>query len=160
MSSRSVLIVDGAVERPASWTFADLAGFDQAEQVDDVSRFPSKKSGDGVTLEAILRRVGPRPDAAYLTLHASRDDFHASVPLGPIRGEGVIVYRLGDGPLPDEKGGPFRFLIRDPSACHTSELDDCANVKFVDRIELTVGKGRDTRPSDDQQHEALHAAEA
>lgn len=156
MSSAIVLRVDGAVDRPSVWTFEDFAAFDEADQVRDVSRFPSRKQGDGVSLESLLSRVSPRPEAGYLTLHASRDDFHASVPLDPILKEGVIVYRLGDGPLPEDKGGPFRFLIRDPSACHTSELDDCANVKFIDRIELTVGKGQDTRPTDDAEHEALH----
>jgi hypothetical protein len=50
----------------------------------------------------------------------------------------------------------IRFLIRDPSACHTSELDDCANVKYLSRIELSVRKGRDTRPADEGQHAALH----
>ena len=159
MDDQATLRVDGAVERPASLTFDDLARFNDTEQVHDVSRFPSRKSGDGVTLEAVLSRVGLRPEASYLTLHASRDDFHASVPLAPIQEQGVVVYRLGDGPLPEEKGGPFRFLIRDPSACHTSELDDCANVKYIDRIELTIGKGRDTRPSDDTEHEALHASQ-
>lgn len=156
----NVLIVDGAVDRPARWTYHDLTAFDEAEQVRDVSRFPSRKSGDGVTLEAILARVQPKPEANYLTLHASRDDFHVSVPLAPIRAEGVVVYRIDDGPLPRSQGGPIRFLIRDPSACHTSELDDCANVKFLDRIELSVHKGRDTRPSNDAAHEALHAGEA
>ena len=53
-------------------------------------------------------------------------------------------------------GGPIRFLIRDPAACHTGELDDCANVKFVDRIELTVAKGRDTRAEDDAEDDKLH----
>ena len=154
-----VLIVDGAVDRPARWTYHDLTAFDEAEQVRDVSRFPSRKSGDGVTLEAILARVQPKPEADYLTLHASRDDFHVSVPLAPIRAEGVVVYRIEDGPLPRSQGGPVRFLIRDPSACHTSELDDCANVKFLDRIELSVHKGRDTRPSNDAAHEALHAGQ-
>ena len=31
-----------------------------------------------------------------------------------------------------------------------------ANVKFVDRIELTAGKGLDTRPETDDEHEKLH----
>lgn len=159
VEDENVLIVDGAVDRPARWTYRDLTGFDEAEQVRDVSRFPSRKSGDGVTLEAILLRVQPKPEADYLTLHASRDDFHVSVPLAPIRAEGVVVYRIDDGPLTQSHGGPIRFLIRDPSACHTSELDDCANVKFLDRIELSVHKGQDTRPSNDAAHEALHAAQ-
>ena len=29
-------------------------------------------------------------------------------------------------------------------------------MKFVDRIELTAGKGRDNRPHDDAEHEKLH----
>lgn len=160
MAEAATLRVDGLVEHPAKWTFDDLSKFAEVDQVRDVSRFPSKKAGDGVSLEAILSRVGPLPGATYLTLHASRDDFHASVPLNPIRAEGILVYRLGDASLPESQGGPFRFLIRDPTACHTSELDDCANVKYVDRIELTSGKGHDTRPTDDAEHDALHAGQA
>ena len=73
-----------------------------------------------------------------------------------IRNEGILVYSVAGQPMTAEQGGPFRFLIKDPAACHTDELDDCANVKFVDRIELTDGPGRDTRPTDDQEHEELH----
>ena len=36
-----------------------------------------------------------------MTLHADRDDFHVSVPLGPVREQGIVVYRLGDGRLGD-----------------------------------------------------------
>src|SRR5438309_1917648 len=102
----------------------------------------------------------PAPEANYLTLHAERDDFHVSVPLQAVRGEAVVVYRVGEEPLPQQQGGPIRFLIRDPAACHTDELDDCANVKYLSRIELSVRRGRDTRPADDAAHAALHAAQA
>ena len=37
------------------------------------------------------------------------------------------------------------------------EIDECANVKYLDHIELTAGKGHDNRPHDEQQHAALHA---
>ena len=160
METPDVLIVDGAVNHPSRFSYENLSSFDEPEQVRDVSRFPSRKKGDGVTLESILARVSPLPGADYLTLHASRDDFHVSVPLAPIRAEGVVVYRVEDGPLPRSQGGPIRFLIRDPSACHTSELDDCANVKYLDRIELSVHKGRDTRPTNDAAHAALHEEQA
>ncbi len=154
------LIVDGAVERPLRLAFEDFSAIPDEDQVRDVSGFPSRKEGGAVSFEALLTMARPRPEANYVTLHASRDDFHVSVPLGPIRSEAFLVYRLGDGPLPRERGGPVRFLIRDPSACHTSELDDCANVKYLDRIELTVKKGRDTRPADEAAHSALHASQA
>ncbi len=153
------LTIDGHVETPLVLTCQELAAFDESDHVRDVSRFYPTRSGDGVTLESLLARVVPTSDASYLTLHATADDFAASVPLEPIRGEGILVYTVAGEPMTSEQGGPFRFLIRDASACHTDELDDCANVKFVDRIELTAGRGRDTRPTDDEQHEELHRGE-
>jgi DMSO/TMAO reductase YedYZ molybdopterin-dependent catalytic subunit len=156
MSDEMVLRVDGAVKCPLEMTPADLAALPASEQVHDVSRFHPKRQGDGVTLEAILDRVQPRAEANYLTLHADKDDFHVSVPLAAVRAEGIVVYHRGGAALGVEQGGPIRFLIRDPAACHTDELDDCANVKFLTRIELSVRKGRDTRPTTDEEHRRLH----
>ena len=150
------LSVDGEVEQPLRLEFADLKAFAGSDQVRDVSRFHPTRKGDGVTLKAVLDRARPKPTATYLTLHATADNFAASVPLQAILEEGVLVFQLDGAPLPEAKGGPFRFLINNPAACHTDELDDCANVKFVDRIELTSSKGRDTRPHDEAAHEALH----
>jgi DMSO/TMAO reductase YedYZ molybdopterin-dependent catalytic subunit len=150
------LIVDGAVEQPLELRAGDLAALPAGSQVRDVSRFHPKRQGDGVALEAILERARPQAEANYLTLHANRDDFHASIPLEAVRAEGIIVYHRGGAPLGTDQGGPFRFLIRDPAACHTDELDDCANVKYLTRIELSVQKGRDTRPSTDEDHLKLH----
>mgnify|MGYP002623877616 CR=1 FL=1 len=157
--SETLLKIDGEVSQPLELSFADFQAFPQADQVRDVSRFHPSRQGDGVALQAILDRVQPTAAATYLTLHASRDDFAASIPLAAVAAEGIVVYQVAGEPLPVERGGPVRFLIRDPSACHTAELDDCANVKFVDRIELTAGRGRDTRPEDDEEHEQLHANE-
>ena len=133
--------------------------FPESAQVPDVSRFHPTRKGDGVTFDAILDRAGVLPSANYLTLHADRDDFHVSVPLEPLRGQGIVVYRLGPDRLGVEHGGPIRFFIRDPAACHTDQLDECANVKYLSRIELTERRGRDTRPADEKSHEALHAAQ-
>jgi DMSO/TMAO reductase YedYZ molybdopterin-dependent catalytic subunit len=156
MDGSVLLRVEGLVEHPADLRFEDFLGVPAAAQVADVSRFHPKRQGDGVTLEALLDRVRPRPEANYLTLHADRDDFHVSIPLAAVLGEGIVVYKLGDRRLGAEQGGPIRFLIRDPAACHTDELDDCANVKYLSRIELSVRRGRDTRPADESAHAALH----
>lgn len=157
MSSSNVLRVDGLVASPRDFAFTDLQNIPEQEQIRDFTRFHSKRPGDGVTLQALLNRVQPTSEATYLTLHATKDDFAASIPLAAIVDESVVVYQLDGQPYPESKGGPFRFLIKNPKACHTDELDDCANVKFVDRIELTSGKGRDTRPHDEAEHEAIHA---
>lgn len=150
------LKVDGEVEEPLSFTFAELDGFPDSERIADVSQFDAKRKGVALLLEAILNRVRPRDGADYLTLHAERDDFAASIPLAAVRSEGLLVYKHEGHALTVDQGGPFRFLIRNPAACHTEELDDCANVKFLDRIELSSGRGRDTRPETDEEHEHLH----
>jgi DMSO/TMAO reductase YedYZ molybdopterin-dependent catalytic subunit len=157
MSDEVVLTIDGLVERPLRLRFDDLDALPEPARVVDVSRFHPKRRGDGVTLDALLERSGVHPEANYATLHADRDDFHVSVPLKEVREQGIVVYRLGDARLGLEDGGPIRFLIRDPSVCHTGELDECANVKYLSRIEVTTRRGRDTRPTTDEEHAALHA---
>jgi DMSO/TMAO reductase YedYZ molybdopterin-dependent catalytic subunit len=160
MNSDVLLKVDGAVERPLELTYAGLSAFSDGDHVIDVSRYHVTRKGDGVDLDAIFRLVVIRDDAKFVTLHASRDDFHVSVPLEPLRGQGIVVYRIGTDPLKPEQGGPIRLIIKDPASCHTGELDDCANVKYLDRIEITAGRGRDTRPSDESEHAALHEVQS
>ncbi len=159
MSEEFVLTIDGEVERPLRLSYADLETLPEAAQVCDVSQFHPQRRGDGVSLDALLERARVRPAANYATLHADRDDFHVSVPLEALRGQGIVVYRLGRQRLSTEHGGPIRLIIRDPSACHTGELDECANVKYLSRIELTVRRGRDTRPAGESEHAALHKAQ-
>lgn len=156
MSDEIILRVEGEVERPAELAFADLEAVDPAMQVEDVSRIVPGRTGDAVRLEGILNLVHPRPSATYLTLHASADDFHASIPLAAIHASALLVYRLDGKPLPVAKGGPLRLLIPDSAACHSEEIDECANVKFVDGIELSAGRGRDNRPETEEEHERLH----
>lgn len=156
MSDQVLLTVEGALESPLALTYDAFLAFDEPEQVRDVSRIQPHRRGNGVTLDAILDRTKPHPDAQYLTFHASRDDFYVSIPLAPVRGHCIVVYSVEGAPLPVAEGGPLRLLVRDPSACHTSELDDCANIKHLDRIELTIRRGHDTRPTTIADHEALH----
>ena len=104
----------------------------------------------------VLALVGVKSSAKYLTLHATADDFHASVPLEVVRERGILIYEVDGQPLPVSAGGPVRFYIPDYAACHSAEVDECANVKFVDRLELTAQPGQDNRPHDDKAHAALH----
>jgi DMSO/TMAO reductase YedYZ molybdopterin-dependent catalytic subunit len=155
----SLLTIDGEVESPATLSLEDLAAFDVAQQVLDVSRIDPKRQGDAITLAGLLARVKPKAGAKYLTLHASRDDFHASIPLDAVREKAILIYRLAGEPLPESAGGPVRFYIPDFAACHTSEIDECANVKFVDRIEFSAIPGKDNRPHDAAEHAELHERE-
>ena len=153
----SILEISGEVESPCSLTFADLAAIPAVQQVTDVSRLVAGRKGDAVKFAALLGLVRPKATAKYLGLHSSTDDFHASIPLDAVADRALVIYRLEGQPLPVKAGGPVRFFIPDFAACHTHEIDECANVKFVDRIELTAAKGFDNRPHDGVAHEELHA---
>jgi len=155
--SESVLLrVDGEVDSPTDFTLDDLAALTSEHQVADMSQIDPKRQGQAVTLEAILECVALRGSATHLGLHASLDDFHASIPLEAVRQRAYVIYANDGSVLTTAAGGPVRFYIHDHSACHVSEIDECANVKFLDRIELTIGRGHDNRPQDDTQHADLH----
>jgi len=159
MSEAMLLTVTGLVESPRGFSFDELAAFDAAAQVSDVSTLDARRRGAAVTLKGLLAAVGPLADAKYLTLHASRDDFHASIPLSEVIERAVLIYRLDGAPLPVEAGGPVRFFIPDFQACHSADIDECANVKFIDCMELSREPGQDNRPESERAHAALHRGE-
>ena len=155
----AALSITGEVQRPIQLTYDDLAAVEARFHIDDVSQIDPKRSGTAVLLDGLLEICGVKPTAKFLGLHAERDDFHASIPLAPLLGRALLIYGNGNQPLSTDQGGPFRLLIPDFAACHTDEIDECANVKFIDRLELTIEKGFDNRPRDDHEHEELHRRE-
>jgi DMSO/TMAO reductase YedYZ molybdopterin-dependent catalytic subunit len=154
--ANSQLIIDGHVEEVCSFAAADLALLAPEQQIADVAAIEPKRHGRGIWLAGLLSAARVKPTATHVTLHSSADDFHASVPLAAVADRAFLIYAVGDGQLPTSAGGPFRFFIRDHAACKTAEVDECANVKFVDRIELTAGPGFDNRPRDEGEHAKLH----
>jgi DMSO/TMAO reductase YedYZ molybdopterin-dependent catalytic subunit len=159
MSNSNLLRIDGEVETARDLTFDDLALFDDSHQIIDVNQFDPKRQGDAVKLSGLLELVGVKASAKYIGLHGTLDNFHASIPLGPVRDRAFVIYRIDGKPLDVKSGGPFRFYIPDHAACHADEVDECANVKFVDHIELTSERGFDNRPFNDIEHSKLHAKE-
>ena len=152
-----MLRIDGEVKSPGNFTARDFEQVDPAACVADVSEIDPKREGRAVRLSGLLQKVGVKPSAQWLTLHASRDDFHASIPLAAVKQRALIIYEVDGQPLPESAGGPYRFLIPDFAACHTADIDECANVKYVDRIELTAERGFDNRPTNDADHAQRHA---
>ena len=140
-----ILKVSGEVVNPRTFSVGDLAGLEEQYQIRDVRKVESTRAGEAIWLEGILNAVGVNSSARFLGLHSSWDNFHASIPLEEVRGRGLVIYRLNGLPLAREKGGPVRFFIPGHASCNQAELDACANVKFVDHIELTAEKGVDTR---------------
>lgn len=149
--------VDGRVERPADFDFAQLQQLPAEYQIPDVSQVVPGRTGGAVRLAGLLDQVQPQSDARFIGLHASRDDFHASVPLDAIREQAILIYARDGRPLSAEQGGPVRLFIPDHAECQADEVDECANVKFIDHIELTAERGFDNRPQDEDEHAELHA---
>jgi DMSO/TMAO reductase YedYZ molybdopterin-dependent catalytic subunit len=156
MPSPSILTVNGEVDSPQQLTLDDLRSIDHQYQVSGIDQLGFKWPGSAVRLSGLLELVGVRPTAKYLGLHSSHDDFHASIPLAPVLEKAIIIYLRDGHPLDIAAGGPLRLFIPDHAACHMDEIDECANLKFLDHLELTVGKGYDNRPQDDAAHQRLH----
>ena len=140
---RQILEVCGQVRQPENFDFAALAGL--PGQIEDIATLVPGRTGGGVRLAALLDAVQPHQQASYLTVESADGSFSASVPLAVVIESGVVLYRLGRQALPEQQGGPFRFLITDAQACATGGADLCANVKYVARMALSDTPGRDTR---------------
>ncbi len=156
MSTDSVeLEVGGLVGAPQTYDLAGLAAL--PGQIADVSELADGRQGAAVRLTTLIERSRPDANAAFITLFAE-GDYSASVPLAAVIDQAVLIYKLGGGPLPAADGGPIRFLIPDVAACQTAEVDSCANVKFLRRIELGSERGRDSRPRTRAAHAEVHRA--
>lgn len=160
MSQTTQLAIDGEVGKPQTLSHEQLRAIDEQHQIADVSQMAPGKSGRAVTLAGLLSVAAANSAAEWLGLHSSHDNFHASIPLGPVRDQAFLIYEVDGAPLPRSAGGPFRFYVPDHAACKTAEIDECANVKFVDRLELTNEKGFDNRPEDEDEHAELHRKES
>ncbi|MCA9038988.1 MAG: molybdopterin-dependent oxidoreductase [Planctomycetaceae bacterium] len=141
----SLLTLTGTIKQPVQLSVMELDRLPEEGQIRDISQIVPGREGTAIRLATILDQFPPQPDATHLTLHASRDGFAASLPLDQVRDVGLILYKQGGDPLSAEQGGPFRFLIENAAPCKTAELDACANVKYLDEIEYSVGKGKETR---------------
>ena len=159
MDSPVILRIAGTLTGKRVFTWEDLTAINSKWQIADVSQLDSARSGGAIWLRGILEVAEVLPEAKFITLHSERDDFHASLPLEGVYERGMFIYRQQNQPLPVTAGGPVRFFIQDHTACKATEIDECANVKFVDRIEFSPQKGFDNRPLDDAAHEALHRQE-
>jgi len=127
---------------------SDLAAVPGSAQVSDVASLVPGRAGKAVRLSALIEMAGGRARAQFLHISSSDPSFAVSIPLAEAE-NALVVYALGDGPLPESKGGPFRLLV-------PGHADECVHVKQLARIELSDRPGRDTRPKDDAEHAKLH----
>jgi DMSO/TMAO reductase YedYZ molybdopterin-dependent catalytic subunit len=128
-----MLRIDGAVNRASNLGFEDLAAL--PGQIADVAVLVPGRRGGAVPFRALLEAAGVSERASRVTLESSDGKFSQQAPLAALE-SAVLVYRLADGPLPADLGGPVRFLIPGVEDCSVPGVDRCTNVKALGRVHV------------------------
>ena len=140
-SGSHVVRIDGAVVQPVLLDRTAIRQLPGEHQIKDVNRVMPSMKGCAITVKGLLDVPALGIQADHVTFHSNDGKYAATLTLQQAKDFGLLLYELDGEPLPDEKGGPFRLI--------TPGLGDlCANVKGVGRIEVRVGSGKDTRPSE------------
>jgi len=110
------LVVDGLVDRPATFTLADLEAMPRTSFVKDFQCVTgwrvSNVHWEGVKLSEILDTVGVRPAAVALSFESYDGTDSESLTLDQARLPDVIVaYRMLGAPVTTEHGGPVRLYV-------------------------------------------------
>jgi DMSO/TMAO reductase YedYZ molybdopterin-dependent catalytic subunit len=128
-----MLRIDGAVATARELSFDDLASL--PGQIADVGTLAAGREGGAVALGSVLDAVGVGETASRATLESADGKFVQEAPLAALA-TAILIYRLGDRPLPSDKGGPIRFLIPNLEECDVPGVDRCTNVKALARIHI------------------------
>lgn len=109
------LSVDGMVENPITWSWADFAAQPQARRVSDIhcvtawSRFDN--TWDGVSTQHLLSIIRPKPEAKFVVQH-SHDGYTTNVPIEFFADEQTLLASKWEGkPISSEHGGPVRLVL-------------------------------------------------
>jgi DMSO/TMAO reductase YedYZ molybdopterin-dependent catalytic subunit len=113
------LSVDGMVERPRSFSLAELKDLPSRTQItrhDCVEGWSCIGKWKGVRLATLLDLVGPHPDAHYVmffcadAMNLSGDKYYESIDLdGAYHPQTILAYEMNDQPLPIAHGAPLRL---------------------------------------------------
>ena len=109
------LRVTGLVDSPLTLSWKEFNALPKIQRTSDFhcvtrwSRFDNH--WDGVAFRELLARVHPKPEAAYVLVHAEQG-FTANVPLADLDREEVLLATHHDGePLTAEHGYPLRLIV-------------------------------------------------
>lgn len=128
------LTVSGLVNRPTTYTLADLQAMTQTNLVRDFQcvtgwRVP-QVHWSGVRLAELLDAAGPLPSAAALRFRSFDGTYTESMTLEQARRPDVIVaLQMLGGPVSHDHGGPVRI--------YAASLYGYKSTKWLSNIELT-----------------------
>ena len=109
------LRVTGLVDSPLRLNWKEFNALPKIQRTSDFhcvtrwSRFDNR--WDGVAFQELLARIRPKPEAAYVLVHAEQG-FTANVPLADLDRPQVLLATHHDGePLTAEHGYPLRLIV-------------------------------------------------
>ena len=124
---RPVLILGGLVKQTLRLSYADLRS--SPDQVEDVGRLVPGRKGSGLRVGGLLQRAVPDPSAKRVVFHSADEGMRVDVSTELAADRAILIYRLGEDPLPETAGGPVRLVIPETE-------DGCNNLKRVSRLEV------------------------
>ena len=136
------LVVDGMVQRPTSFSVAQLKSYPSHSQITEVvceEGWSYIAEWKGVPLSYVLDLVGAHPQAKYVFYFSIEPDWWESMDMADaLHPQTFLTYGLNGSELPVGNGGPLR--VRLPRQLGYK------NVKFVNRLIVTddvkkFGKG-------------------
>ena len=131
------LVIDGAVDRRAAFSLAQLQSMPQTTQItrhDCVEGWSAIGKWSGIRLRDLLAAVRPRSGARYVVFHCmDKDDqntpYYESLDLHQAsHPQALLALRLNDAPLDPDHGAPVRLRI-------PTQLG-YKSAKWIQRIEL------------------------
>jgi DMSO/TMAO reductase YedYZ molybdopterin-dependent catalytic subunit len=131
LADHPVLNIDGLVARPRALTPDDLDPLPRRRfldlRVDHELTFLPETDWSGVLLRDLLELAGPLVDARWVRISAGP---YATIAALAELGEALLCDRIEGGPIPVEKGGPWRLVL--PDARYNM------SVKWVDTLTVTA----------------------
>jgi len=112
---RWTVTVNGLVEAPQTWSWADLHGLPESEYQGDIHCVTTwSKLGTsfrGVSLDLLLAAARPKPEAAFVLARA-KTGYTTNLPLSRLTGgQAWLAWSHEGRPLTREHGGPLRLLV-------------------------------------------------
>ncbi|MCC3375149.1 molybdopterin-dependent oxidoreductase [Cohnella sp. REN36] len=125
--------LDGLVDRPANWTWAQFLDLKRRVQVSDFHCVTGwsvyRNTWEGIPLAELLRAAGVKPEARFVKFYSGDGEYTDALSLEQANMDDVIVALLHDGkPIHRDYGGPVRLVV--------PQMYAYKSVKWLSRIEL------------------------
>lgn len=133
--ARWQLVIDGAVEKAVTLSWADFLALPQVEDVSDFHCVTTWSKMDlkweGVRFSTLAALAGPLEGASHVLCYGY-DGYSTNLPLEEaLKDDVLLVHQVDGGPLPLEHGGPCRMI--------TPQLYAWKGSKWINRIEILIG---------------------